>query len=196
MGARGDFKFNIGEIINSHGRNLKIIDQEYRPKTVYKNQRAYTNNQKFYKYKCLNCGNEGWIIEYSIEKTQHCGCNACCIPPKKVVKGINDIATSANWMVKYFQNIEDASRYTKYSKEVVNFVCPECGRVHSKAIHNVMSNKGLSCICGDGFSYPNKFIYSMLEQLNIEFETEKRFEWSDNRIYDFYIEHNTKKNNH
>ena len=30
--------------------------------------------------------------------------------------------------------------------------------------------------CSDGISYPEKFLYSILEQLNIDFETQKIFD--------------------
>lgn len=190
MGAKyGEFKYSIGDKIVSNNRNLIIVDREYRQVSKSKNGKQFIANQKYYKYKCLNCGNEDWIIEYSIDK-QMCGCNVCCNSPKKVVKGINDIGTTAKWMIKYFANIDDTYCNTKYSKNKVNFVCPDCGRVHNKEIYKVMSNKGLTCPCGDGWSYPNKFMYSLLEQLGVTFETEKVFGWSNNLIYDDYIEYN------
>jgi hypothetical protein len=46
---------------------------------------------------------------------------------------------------------------------------------------------GLGCICSDGVSFPNKFLCEVLNQLNVNYETEKTFEWSDNKRYDIYI---------
>ena len=50
-------------------------------------------------------------------------------------------------------------------------------------------NQGKGCnACGDGVSYPEKFIYSVLEQLNIQFETQfSNFDWIGVYKYDFYI---------
>lgn len=186
--AFGKFKFSIFEKITTHDRNLIIIDREYRSKIKTKKGRQFIANEKYYLYKCLDCGNEDWIVEYSLDEKQHCGCNACCVPPKKIVAGINDITTTAPWMVKYFKGgANEASKYSKYSKNAVDFICPDCGRVHTKQIQNVMANGTLSCVCSDSISYPNKFMYALLSELNIQFETEKNFDWSNNRRYDFYI---------
>ena len=192
MGAKlGKFKFSIGKRISSHNRNLEIIDKEYRQKIKSKNGSQFVANEKYYKYKCLNCGNEDWVVEFSIDEKQHCGCNACCNPAKKLVIGINDITTTAPWMTKYFKGgFNEATQYRKYDKRKVEMICPNCGRTHIKTPLQVYSNGSLSCPCGDGWSYPNKFMYSLLEQLGIDFEPEKVFDWSNNRIYDDYIHFN------
>lgn len=185
------YQREIGEAVDTFGRNLVIIDREIRPKIAYKHGEPYNLNQKFYKYRCLDCGNEDWIVEYSLGEHMHCGCNACCHPPKKVVVGVNDISTTAPWMIKYFPNgTKDAQKYTKYSKDRIDFVCPDCGRIVHKSVNNVCSAKTISCACGDGISYPNKYMYALLEQLKISFQPEKSFNWSNSKRYDFYVEHN------
>ena len=93
-------------------------------------------------------------------------------------------------MIKYFANKEDAFENSKYSTKVVDMICPDCGRIHRKQIQLVMANHGLSCSCSDNWSYPNKFIYALLEQLHVNFIAEKSFDWSDKKIYDDYIEYN------
>ena len=184
------FKLEIGDKVNSYDRNLEIINREYRPRISYKNGKPYNKNEKWYKYKCLKCGNEDWILETALCDNQHIGCNVCSTRPKKVVPGINDIPTTAPWMVKYFENPEDATKYCKTTKQKIDFVCPDCGRHHTKAIGTVYTCHNLSCPCQDGWSYPNKFMHSVLEQIGVNFETEKSFDWSKGRIYDDYIEHN------
>ena len=184
------FKLEIGNIINSYNRKLKIINREYRPKIAHSHGREFISNEKWYKYKCLKCGNEDWILETALCDNQHIGCNVCSTRPKKVVPGINDIPTTAPWMAKYFENPEDATKYCKTTKQKIDFVCPDCGRHHTKAIGTVYANHNLSCPCQDGWSYPNKFMHSVLEQIGVNFETEKSFDWSKGRIYDDYIEHN------
>ena len=189
--AYGKFKYNIGDKIDTFERNLVIIDRKYVDNVRFKDGKRYNEHRKYYKYKCLNCNNEDWAIEYTLNDSQHCGCNACCYPPKKLVQGINDIATTNPWMIKYFDNPDDANKYFKFSKEKKNMRCPDCGRIHKNIrIYDVYRNRGLSCPCGDGWSYPNKFMYSLLEQLGVDFEAEKIFDWSDNRKYDDYIEYN------
>lgn len=189
--AYGEFKYNIGDKVDTFGRNLVIIDRKYVDKVRFKNDKQYNVHKKYYKYKCLNCNNEDWTIESTLSGSQHCGCNACCQPPKKLVKGINDIATTNPWMIKYFKNPDDTSKYLKFSKEKKDMVCPDCKRIHKNIrIYDVYRNRGLNCPCSDGWSYPNKFMYSLLEQLGVDFEAEKFFDWSDNRKYDDYIEYN------
>lgn len=184
------FKLSIDDMVTSYDRNMKIIDREYRPKTAYKNGKPYNHNEKWYRYKCLKCGNTDWVIEDAFVGHQHVGCNACCHPPKKLVPGINDIATIAPWMVRYFENPEDATKYMKTTKQVIEFVCPDCSRKHRKSIGTVYACHNLSCPCQDGWSYPNKFMYSILEQVGVNFESEKLFDWSNDRRYDDYIEYN------
>ena len=50
-------------------------------------------------------------------------------------------------------------------------------------------NQGQGCnACGDGVSYPEKFINNLLEQLNVDFEKQfSNFDWIGNCKYDFYI---------
>ena len=187
----GEFKYNIGDVIKDSSRELEIIDRYYVNKEKKKNGKAYSSNEKWYKYKCLKCGNEDSVIEYSLH-SQNCGCNACCIPPKKIVKGINDISTTAPWMMRYISDKDYISNNAKYSKVKTKMVCPDCGRVHMKSALNVYANHGLSCPCSDNWSFPNKFMYAVLENANIDFQSEKLFDWSFGKIYDDYIEYNGK----
>lgn len=184
------FKYSIGEVVTTYNRQLQLIDAEYRTIEKIKNNKKYNSNRKWYKYRCLKCGNEDWIYEACLQDTTHTGCNACCSSPKKIVRGVNDISTTAPWLVKYFVNTSDIYENAKYSKKIVEMKCPDCGRVFNKQINQVTSNGGLSCSCSDKWSFPNKFMYALLEQLGVSFEIEKRFKWSDGRVYDDYIEYN------
>lgn len=191
MAKSSNGKYKIGDIITTFGRNLKIINKEYREVIARKNGKIYKNHRWFYEYMCMNCGNTDWIVEYALDNNQHCGCNVCCYPPRKIVKGINDITTTDPWMIKYFANPNEASKYSKFTNSKADMICPYCGKFHpNKKIGNIYNNRGLSCPCGDGWSYPNKFMYSLLEQVGVDFETEKIFDWSDNRKYDDYIKYN------
>ena len=104
-----------------------------------------------------------------------------------IIKGINDISTTHPYLIKYFNNIEDAYKYSICSAKRVDFKCLDCGNIINIPISQ-FSTDGLSCPkCGDGISYPNKFIFNILEQLKINFTIEKIFEWSHNKRYDFYM---------
>ena len=90
--------------------------------------------------------------------------------------------------VKYFVNIEDAYKVSKSSNKSINFKCPECGYLKTMTMNHLYMH-GIACPkCGDGISYPEKIMFSVLEQLKIKFMPRKKFEWSSRKEYDFYIE--------
>ena len=177
------YKYNVGDIIETNNSNIEILEQI---RTSNKNG----TTKRSYKYKCLNCNNYDIISETSIIKNR--GCNVCCIPSKKVLIGYNDLWTSAITIAKLLKNPEEGYKLTRSSGESCIFVCPDCGYERSIRIYSVFAN-GYSCIrCGDGISYPNKFAFNLLEQLNVDFIPEYKF--FDYR-FDFYFELNDKKYN-
>ena len=184
------FRFSINTIIKSNKREMLILGQFKR----------YGN--KYYNYKCLKCGyDKGEISEYNIIAGY--GCSVCSRNSHTVVKGINDIATTNPWMIKYFKNKEDAYTHSYSSRDRVEMKCPECGTEKSLVIYSLYFD-GFSCVCSDGISYPEKFMFSMLKQLGLVFEYQKTFDWSKkikninpklmgDKRYDFYINLDNKK---
>lgn len=66
------------------------------------------------------------------------------------------------------------------------FTCPDCRHTDKKTVQKVAS-RGFSCKrCGDGISYPEKFMFAVLSEIGIDFETQKIFDWSENKRYDFH----------
>ena len=59
--------------------------------------------------------------------SRNTGCPVC--KSFKVVKGYNDIATTAPWMIKYFSNKDDAYKYTMKSSNKVLTKCPNCKNI-------------------------------------------------------------------
>jgi Zn finger protein HypA/HybF involved in hydrogenase expression/very-short-patch-repair endonuclease len=151
---------------------------------------SYKNNinNRAYKYKCLKCGNTDQLTESVL--LRGCGCNVCGKSPKKVLKGVNDIATTCKWMLPYFIDINDAYLYTSNSTVRLDFKCPECGQIKNIKINNLFC-RGFCCPkCGDGKSYPEKLMFSVLEQLEIKFNMQlakNTFDWCSSYKYDFYI---------
>lgn len=61
-------------------------------------------------------------------------------------------------------------------------------------ICSIYNNHSIGYICGDGISYPNKFGYSFLEQLQVDnIIPEYAPDWIKPLRYDFYFEHKNKK---
>lgn len=195
-----DFKIEIGQVFKDNKRDFTIIDREYRKD---KKER----NCKFYKYKCGKCNwDNGWIREDHL--LNGIGCACCCPNPQSVVEGINDIPTTAPWMIPYFQGgYDEAKLYTKCSSKKIHPICPDCGRVKNKTVKigDIRKYHSIGCNCSDKKSFPEKYMFSLLYQLKqdksiIDFNTERRFDWCIFYnpfkqkiccgIYDFVIEEN------
>jgi len=189
-----NFKLEIGAHIRDIKRNLTITDKEYRP--TYNDNGNLRQNVKWYKYTCNKCGwTEGWVREGSLlgEKT---GCGCCCKNNKTLVEGINDIPSTAPWMIPYFQGgYEEAKLYTHSSNEKIFPICPDCGRIKDKkmTISKIYNRHSIGCSCCDKIPYPEKFVFSILEQLDLDFQiqlSKSTFIWCNKYKYDFYFKLN------
>lgn len=141
---------------------------------------------KGYKYKCLICGNIDIIFEINLIKRQ--GCNVCCIPSHKVLKGYNDMWTTNPNLAKLLADPDDGYKYTEHNGHYVDWKCPNCGNfIKNKKIEDI-NKYGLSCPrCSDGISFGQKILFNVLNQLHIDVVTEKTFDWINKKRYDFYI---------
>ena len=183
----GNFKIEIAHTFKDSKRNITIIDKEIRLR--YKRDGSFKCNDKWYKYKCNKCGNEDWMLESGLIK-RSCGCNVCGQAPKKIALGINTAWDTNRWMCDLGVSEEDAKTHTFRSEDNIAVVCPHCGSKKYCTLSNIYLHKSIGCICGDGFSYPEKFIYSVLEQLELKFKTQlnkKTFDWCEEYKYDFYV---------
>ena len=178
------FKIEIGQIVKDYKRYLVIIDKEYR---VVKDTKY-----KYYKYHCNKCGNEDWLREGCI-LNQKQGCNACCPSPQKIVLGINTIWDKARWMCDLGVSEEDAKKHTPNCSKKIIVKCPYCGKKKRKTPNDIYSLHSIGCTCGDGTSYPEKILISLLEQVKINYTNEYKPNWSNRKRYDFYFELNKKK---
>ncbi len=157
-----EFKVKINTTFKDNGRDLTIIGREYK---TNKNGR----DDKWYKYKCNICDwSEGWIDECHLLKG--IGCSCCC--GRTAVLGINTIWDNQKHMVNLGVSIEDAKTHTKCSDDKITVKCPDCEREKKIVISNIYSRKSIGCTCGDGYSYPEKFMTSVLTQLGVKFETQ------------------------
>lgn len=188
------WKYSIGENIKDDKRDITIVDR----KIVYITENGKRVRKKYYKHKCNICGYDGgenyvdgellqdrWTIESSLGAGV--GCAIC--GHKAVAIGVNDVATLFPQRVQFFKNKSDTLIYSPKSHSIVDVVCPLCGREKRKRVDSI-NDMGIGCVCGDGFSYPEKFFYNILEQLKLPFVfqlTNADFEWCGNKRYDFYL---------
>lgn len=194
-----EFKVEIGQNLKDDRRDITIIDRKYMGNPYNKGKQL-----KWYKYKCnkcsFNCGEhykngefkeEYWIEECNLLKGTGCSCCA----NKVAVTNINSIWETDRWICDLGVSEEDAKKYISGSNDKIIVTCPDCSRIKDKKIriYDIRKYKGISCSCNDGYSYPNKFAFSFLEQLGVEFISEYSPSWIKPKRYDFYFELNDRK---
>lgn len=159
-----NYKHSEGEIIPRKYGKLKIINKT----------RVGNANTKAYNVECMECGYTFVIREGNLEKGD--GCSVCS--HHKTLKGYNDLWTTRKDIAEYLTNPNDGYIYSEFSNKKVDLTCCKCGQhIGKKAISSICIT-GISCkSCGDGISYPNKFIYHLLKSLNEDFDCEVKFKW-------------------
>ena len=173
-----DYRFKVGDIIDDEYGKIQILE------LIERHDNAH--HRKEYKYKCLNCGYEGVISELKIIN-KNTRCQVCCKNPKILIKGINTLGSLYPELIKYLYNQNDADLYLPGSSKKIKVQCITCGHIHEMAVNKLVT-KGFYCPqCYSSNSYPNKLMMLILQSLDINFEYEKVFEWSDKKQYDFYL---------
>lgn len=166
----------------------------------YKVLGEYINSKTKIKMLHTKCGN---IYEVRpINFLSEVRCPFCCQSPTQIAIGYNSMWDTNSELAKLLLNSEDGYKYTQSSNVKVDWKCPECGHIINNVMINKVNKRGLSCPrCGDGISYPNRLMFSILTNLNINFETEKCFKWCKFGLngknytgrYDFYFIYNNQK---
>lgn len=144
---------------------------------------------------CEDCGGIYHTKRFNIRKNmehKRKGCPICA--GRLVVKGVNDVATTAPYLTKFFVNEEDTHKYTRTSKVKVDTKCPLCGHTRKLEVGKMYA-RGYRCsVCGDGISYPNKFIRAFLIQVNVDnLQFEYHAAWLGTLSFDSYFEIEQKK---
>lgn len=200
-----EWEYNIGDRLVDDKRDITIIDRKR-----IKDKNGIYN--KYYKIKCNVCGfnsgeyyldgtyyNEWWVVQNELKRKDSKRINCPCCGNRIVVPGINDIPTTTSWMVEYFQGgYEEAKKYTYGSKKEIFPICPNCKTIIDKptSIYEIYVLNGVSCVCNDKLSYPNKFAYYTFRQLKKQYDNyirEYSPKWSGYYSYDNYIEKDKKK---
>ena len=170
------YKYNVGDIFEVSTGKIMIIKQIRIP--------SGNSSKEGYLCKCQKDNHEFNLSRHHLDEGN--GCPVC--KNKIIVRHINDIDTTHPHLTKYFADINDAYTHSYASNKKVLLKCPNCGYEKLMVISSLSSRGHISCDkCSDGFSYPNKFVLNFLTQLNIDFESEKVFDWARNKKYDGYI---------
>lgn len=113
--------------------------------------------------------------------------SGCAICAGKYVTKENCVLTTNPDIANLMVDRNNGLLYTSKSDKRLDFKCPDCDSViKNKQIKNITVS-GLKCpICSDGFSYPEKIMYGLLQSLQEEFLYDKAI-FSDRKRYDFYL---------
>lgn len=149
------------------------------------------------------CGYEWDIKPTNILSNKNKNQYVCpCCNHSTIIKGVNDLWTTNPSLCKLLENKNDGYTYSRNSIQKVNWFCSYCGelvknrRVIDSYYYGVICKR-----CSKSKSMPNRIMYNLLSQLNIQFEDEKNFNWCryyyDGKyhvgFYDFYFIYNNKK---
>ncbi|MGL5646690.1 MAG: hypothetical protein ACRDDY_02470 [Clostridium sp.] len=104
-----------------------------------------------------------------------------------VILGVNDLNTTHPHLIKFFESKEDSKKFSYGSSKKASLICPNCGLGKNMVVHK-LATRGFSCaICKETIPLGERIVASVLKESNVEFETQKEFDWSKKRRYDFYI---------
>lgn len=160
------------EEIKSLNKNVDVLSE-------------YVNHNTKVLVKCRDCGKERWVYPSVLLRLNGTGCYKCSmeVAKYKMRKSHEDFIHE---VAEINPHIEILSIYTKQDADIL-IKCKVCGYEHYKNASKLL-NRTYNCpICSDKISFPNKFMGSLLNENKIDFESEKIFDWSDNKRYDFYI---------
>lgn len=174
---------------------FNIVGNEYVVLSEYIN--SHTDIQMLHK----TCKHKFYINPSSFLHSND-RCPYCSKNNIRILIGINDMHTTNPFLSSLLKDQSLGYKYTEKSGKKVDWVCPQCGEIIKNKSIIKINERGLSCPrCSDGISYPNRLMYSVLNNLHIDFKTEKYFKWCkyhlNNKIiqgkYDFYFNYNDKE---
>lgn len=137
-------------------------------------------------HKCKICGHE-WMARPDCMLDGY-NCPVCS---HKIIGNPPEYRNSiwASEFKSYFSKYlteEQMKMYMPQSSRKINVKCPDCGK-QKVVTPAILFYRGLCCTCGDGYSYPNKFMYNLLEQLQFQYTHEYAPDWANGKKYDIYI---------
>lgn len=151
----------------------------------------YANNKTPIAHRCKICGwgNNGEWKPKPCNLLNGSGCPVCSgHTVGSTPKYKNSVWASEHR--EYFSKYMTEERMKKCnigSSHKTLMTCPDCGKNKMIAPSTVL-RQGFGCVCGDGISYPNKFIYALLDQLKVAYTFEYTPKWGNNKRYDIYID--------
>lgn len=168
---------------HANENDKKYLLQEFSDKNEKNPSEISYGTEDSYLWNCPDCKSE---YGTSICNRTISGFN-CPYCTGRRVNYTNCLWTTHPQVAKLLSDPKDGFKYSFGSGNKVGFTCPDCGFIRKKTLVDVV-NQGFSCSrCGDGIKYPEKFMMEVLNQIDISYETQCKFDWPDNKKYDFYL---------
>ena len=149
---------------------------------------TYINNKTKILHKCQICGHEWKASPDKILRQ-----SLCPVCAHKVIGDApnykNSIWADINLrraLLKYIDE-ETMKMYMPSSHQCIQIKCPNCGTAKEVSINNLCSGS-FRCICDDGVSFPNKFVFAVISQIHKNVVTEFSPVWACQKKYDLYLE--------
>ncbi len=147
----------------------------------------YEKDNEALLHECLICSFQWPVTPSNVLRGQ--GCPVCA--GKKIGQPPeyrNSIwASEHKEFFEKFMTEEQMKTTMPHSGKSVVVRCLDCGREKEIIPYNVSYSRSIRCACGDGMSYPNKFMFNLLEQLHIDFIPEYTDDWTERYRYDDFI---------
>ena len=157
---------------------------------------VYEGNNIKILHKCNVCGSAWMVRPGNLLNGQGCPvCSGSSIGPSPEYKNSIWASEYRDYFSKYLTE-KQMKMYTPHSKKSITITCKDCGSNIQTTI-SLLFRYGMSCMCKDGQSYPNKFVYNVLHQLNLNVKPEYSPQWANGKRYDDYlIDYNIVIENH
>lgn len=165
--------------------NREYLLKEFSIKNKKRPDKIFKSSTTLYLWNCFNCNGE-YTMSVNQRTEGEANCPYCA--GRRVLIGYNDLWTTHPEIAQMLVNIQDGYEITAGSGKKKKFKCSDCGYIFGDKTVSDIVNQGIICKrCGDGFSFPEKVLFNVLYQLGIDFQTQKKFTWSNGKKYDFYI---------
>ena len=186
-----ELKINLDDIWNWEKNNENNINPYYTSKGYNGSIWLYCLNKKYHNY-----NNEKDLIGYNILCNNFLKGKRCTYCGNRKTNYFDSLGflyhNVAKMIVEDKRNgltWEDTYSIAPKSNKSFYFKCNNCGieKIKKQTINQITSYKFSCEFCSDGISVPEKFIANTLNKLGVDFITQCKFSWLNNRRYDFYI---------
>ena len=153
-----EYIYTEGEVLD----DLKILEK------IRIRRESRDSSDKGYRVRCLTSGIEYEALESNLLKGYRSPYTANY--GGKAWSG-NSLYNTKE-ILPFLKNKDDAKKYTRNSREKINCICPTCKKEKPVFIYHLTRDGFVCSTCSNKISYPERFIISLLQENNVEFETQ------------------------